>query len=99
MLAVSPAGMPTVLALPAGITVAIASPAGAWPRDGFAWGRLKAEAWSRGVPGPFASRGGCRWPGEALGYLGRCVARPGAWCGAAGRRLGWFLVPVLSLRR
>jgi hypothetical protein len=38
MLAVSPAGMPAVLALPAGITVATASPAGAWPRDGFAGG-------------------------------------------------------------
>jgi hypothetical protein len=36
MLAASPAGMPTGLALPGGITVATASPAGAWPRDGFA---------------------------------------------------------------
>ena len=34
MLAVSPAGMAAVLALPRGITVATASPAGAWPRDG-----------------------------------------------------------------
>jgi hypothetical protein len=31
MLAVSPAGMAAVLALPRGITVATASPAGAWP--------------------------------------------------------------------
>ena len=51
MLAASPAGMPTGLALPGGITVATASPAGAWPRDGFAGCRLMTEAWSGGVPG------------------------------------------------
>ena len=70
MLAASPAGMPTGLALPGGITVATASPAGAWPRDGFAGGRLMTEAWSGGVPGQFASRGGCRWRGEGPGHLG-----------------------------
>ena len=70
MLAASPAGMPTGLALPGGITVATASPAGAWPRDGFAGGRLMTEAWSGGVQGQFASRGGCRWRGEGPGHLG-----------------------------
>jgi hypothetical protein len=51
MLAAPPAGMPTVVALPRGISVATASPAGAWPRDGFAGGRLMTEVWSVGVPG------------------------------------------------
>ena len=69
MLAASPAGMPTGLALPGGITVATASPAGAWPRDGFAGGRLMTEAWSGGVQGQFASRGGCRWRGGGPGPL------------------------------
>jgi hypothetical protein len=70
MLAASPAGMPAVLALPRGITVAAAWPAGAWPRDG---SPVMTEAWSRGWPGQFAGRGGCRWRAEVPGHLGRAL--------------------------
>ena len=53
-----------------GITVAAAWPAGAWPRDG---SPVMTEAWSRGWPGQFAGRGGCRWRAEVPGHLGRAL--------------------------
>ncbi len=73
MLAVSPAGMAAVLALPRGITVATASPAGAWPRDGSTGGRLMTEAWSRGGPGG----PGCRSRRVSLAGRGAWPPVPG----------------------
>ena len=68
MLAASPAGMPAVLALPrdhGGRRLACG--------DGSPRGRLMTEAWSCGVPGQFAGRGGCRWRAEVPGHLGRAL--------------------------
>jgi hypothetical protein len=45
--------------------------AGPGPGMGSPEGRLMAEAWSCGVPGRFAGRGGCRWRAEVPGRLGR----------------------------
>ena len=41
-----------------------------WVRKG---GRLLAGAWSCGVPGRFAGRGGCRWQAGVPGQLGRAL--------------------------
>jgi len=72
MLAASPAGMLAVLALPrdhGGRRLACR----ARPRDGSPRGRLRTEAWSCGVPGRFAGRGGCRRRAEVPGRLGRAL--------------------------